>query len=684
MDGINRINNPVKSKGSHMKKRMKLGLFGIVLFLTQMGVAQTLTYIDLIDRLSNMDYLSTLPEPGQECRQWSSYDRSSRYDEKTGTYVNWDANGDGFGGSGWIRKENGKLVLAEIEGPGCIWRIFSATPQKGHVRIYLDGLSEPAVDLPFVDYFNGTVEPFNRPALVNLLASGKNNYTPIPFQKSCKIVADKEYGEFHHFTYSLFPKGTKVPTFSMTLTDAEKKALDDANTFLSNCGPQSAKTYPEQTTETFDLHLLPGQKETLEIAGKRAISSIIVNPQLPGDINQQRTILRELALQAYWDNESTPSIWCPLGDFFGTGPGMNLYKSLPLGVTRQGFYSNWYMPFESHAKLELINESRDAQMVTVAITHAPHSMPAESYGKFHAKWHRDVFLPTEPQRWIDWTMLKTTGRGRFCGVQLLIWSPRGGWWGEGDEKFFVDGEKFPSTYGTGSEDYFGYAWSDPALFENCYHNQTISEGNKGHISVNRWHITDNVPFQTSFEGCIEKYWDNKRPTQYACVVYWYQAGGLDPYAPVPVNERVDYYTQLSYPMDIDGIHVLEKPVGTLEEQHMSYPSDKWRGDRQLWWTGEAGGRLKIGIDIKEQGTCELRTRLTKAPDYGIVQFYVDDKKILEPIDLYNPDGVIATPEIKLGAFELDKGPHVLTVEIVGANPQAIKHYMVGIDYIDVK
>ena len=105
---------------------------------------------------------------------------------------------------------------------------------------------------------------------------------------------------------------------------------------------------------------------------------------------------------------------------------------------------------------------------------------------------------------------------------LHVWNPRGGWWGEGDEKFFVDGEMFPSTFGTGSEDYFGYAWCDPTLFTNCYHNQTISMGNRGHISVNRWHIGDNVPFQESFEAAIEKYYPNSKPTLYAATAYWYQ------------------------------------------------------------------------------------------------------------------------------------------------------------------
>ena len=64
-------------------------------------------------------------------------------------------------------------------------------------------------------------------------------------------------------------------------------------------------------------------------------------------------------------------------------------------------------------------------------------------------------------------MLRTQGRGRFCGVMLHVWNPLGGWWGEGDEKFFVDGEKFPSTFGTGSEDYFGYAWCGASFFQQA-------------------------------------------------------------------------------------------------------------------------------------------------------------------------------------------------------------------------
>ena len=129
---------------------------------------------------------------------------------QTGKYLNWDANGDG---RGIIRTEGNMQVLAEIEGPGCICRTWSAAPREGRVMIYLDGAEKPAVDLPFKDYFSRKNRPFNYPSLVNYVASGANCYVPIPFQKSCKIVAEKSWGDYYHFTYTTFPKDTIVPTF---------------------------------------------------------------------------------------------------------------------------------------------------------------------------------------------------------------------------------------------------------------------------------------------------------------------------------------------------------------------------------------------------------------------------------------------------------------------------------------
>lgn len=506
------------------------------------GAEPNLTYVDLVKRLTDLERLAVLPEVGEQCAQYSSYDRSSQYDAASGKYVGWAANADGIG---FIRQEGEQQVLAEMEGPGCIWRIWSAAPKAGHVRIYLDGAAEPAVDLAFEEYFNRQNEPFTRPTLVYVSAKGQNCYVPIPYQKSCKIVADKDWGRYYHFTYSTFPKGTTVPTFRRNLSAEESAALDAVNETLQNCGRDPAGVRPGQAvTETSVTVPAGGSVKAAELKGPKAITAIRARLDLPASPADWQ-VLGELVLRITWDGEAEPAVWAPLGDFFGTAPGANQYRSLPMGLTDDlWWYSFWYMPFGKSASIELVNDGKEPRTVKFEITSAPLTRPVEGLGRFHAKWHRDAFLPEEPERRIDWTMLTTTGRGRYGGVMLHVWNPKGGWWGEGDEKFFVDGEKFPSTFGTGAEDYFGYAWGCPDLFSQAFHGQTISMKNRGHISLYRWHVVDNVPFQKSFVGCIEKYFQNARPTLYSCVVYWYlETGGTDPYGPVPLEQRLEMLEQ---------------------------------------------------------------------------------------------------------------------------------------------
>jgi hypothetical protein len=189
------------------------------------------------------------------------------------------------------------------------------------------------------------------------------------------------------------------------------------------------------------------------------------------------------------------------------------------------------MPFARTALVELVNEGDLDALVAYQIVFGPIQWTG-ALGYFHAKWRRD-----DPCTEFDWPLIETTGRGRYCGAMLTIWNPDRGWWGEGDEKIWVDGEDFPSTFGTGSEDYFGYAWCGTQLFTNCYHNQTLCEGpgNANYTSVNRFQIADNVPFQKSIKVTIENYARNK---DYAATVYWY--AGLDEkdtFKPVPRKDR---------------------------------------------------------------------------------------------------------------------------------------------------
>ena len=650
------------------------------------GADQNLNYIDLIHRLTDLEYLATLPQRGDHCALFSSYDRKSQYDSATGKYVNWDANGDG---DGIIRKEGNKLVLAEMKGSGCIWRIWSATPQNGHVRIYLDDASEPAIDLPFIGYFDGRNPPFNRSALVHTVARGWNNYTPIPYQKSCKIVADPGWGLYYHFNYESFPSGTRVPTFKRELSTEENAALNEANRILTACGP-----HPTQGEQVVTGDTRSDKDEstiTSEIEGPAAITSIRIKTELPtppADFDA----LRSITIQIRWDDESQPSVWAPLGDFFGTAPGPNEYRSLPLGLTEDGWwYCNWFMPFAKHAHVTIKKEAGVNAGIHCEIASRPLKGDISKYGRFHAKWHRDIFLPQEPERAIDWPLVKTEGAGRFVGIMLHIWNPRGGWWGEGDEKFFVDGEKFPSTIGTGSEDYFGYAWSDRGLFTHAYHNQTHNDGDsKGHISVNRWHISDNVPFEKSFEGDIEKYFPNQRPTLYAAMAYWYLApDGKDPYGPVPLGQRIGYWTpvqtsKVKGALEGESLKILGKTGGDPHEQDMSGFTGDWSGDAHLWWTqGKPGDKLDLALPVQKSGKYKLSLQMTKARDYAIIQLYLDGTKLGAPLDFYNPS-VIPTGPLEFDGRELKAGEHKFTLEIVGANERADKAYMAGLDYIKLE
>jgi hypothetical protein len=664
-------------------------LLPILAFCTSLAAAeQTLSYTDLVNRLTDLEYIAKLPVAGDKCAQWSSYDRRSRYDEATGKYVHWDANGDG---GGIIRKEGDKSVLAEMTGPGCIWRIWSATPREGHVRIYLDGAADPAVDLPFSGYFNGQNSPFTRPALVHTVSRGWNNYTPIPYQKSCKIVVDPGWGLYYHFGYETFPPGTTVPTFKRQLSAGEEVALDNANRILTTCGPREEQ-YQTSVKGGGAPGATDGWTETANLEGPAAITGLRVKLEdLPAG-PAQYDALRALTLQIRWDGEAEPSVWAPLGDFFGTAPGVNHYRSLPLGVTEDGWwYCSFFMPFTIKAQVIFKSEGKLPARLQYQIGFKPLPGDLAAYACFHAKWHRDAFLPSEPERRIDWPVLKTESAGRFVGMMLHIWNPRGGWWGEGDEKFFVDGEKFPSTFGTGSEDYFGYAWSDAGLFQHAYHNQTHNDGSsKGHISVNRWHISDNVPFAKSFEGCIEKYFPNQRPTLYAATAYWYLApGGKDPYQPVPLSERIGYWTPVStfkIPGVLEGerLRILGKTRGNPHEQDMSGFTGQWSNEAHLWWTdARPGDKLDLALPVETTGQYNLTLQLTKAPDYGIVQLYLDGKKLGEPIDLYHPS-VAPTGAMALGTFALDTGTHKLTAEITGANQKAIKNYMFGLDYVKLE
>jgi len=349
------------------------------------------------------------------------------------------------------------------------------------------------------------------------------------------------------------------------------------------------------------------------------------------------------------------------------------------------FYSYWYMPFEKKAEITIKNESDKPQKITLIIEHTPLKSSFENLGYFHAKWHRD--LKTYKNRPIDWEILETEGKGRFVGFALHVWDAKGGWWGEGDEKFFVDGEKFPSSIGTGSEDYFGYGWCNPALFFTAFHSQTLNQNNRGHISNNRWHIGDNIPFQKSFDAYIEKYHENARSTFYAGVAYWYLSkNGADKIKITPLKDRLGYYTNIKNFKEKNAIEGESLSIKTISNgktgtQDLVVPGNVWSDDSQLWWANAGvGDFIEFEIDSLENTTKNLSAQFTRANDYAIIQLYFNGAKIGNEMDCYYPT-VIAPGKIRLGKVKLKKGKNILKIKITGANPKAIKKYIVGIDYI---
>ena len=520
-----------------------------------------MTYRELLSRLTDLHLLMHKSSPNEHSGCMSSYDRASRFDESTGTYINWDANDDG---SGRIRTlPDGSIVAFEQEGPGVIWRIWSALPQQGHMRVYIDDNALPAVDTPFMDWFEkqpGDIPPLNLSELSMRLSRGRNSFIPIPFQKRCRVELAPEWGAYYHFTYTLFDRGTVMPSYQERFNRDGMMALAETDRLLYERG--EAIRPNERLCEA---SVAPGGTvQMLALTGAGLIEELALD-STGADISR-------LLIRMYWDGRERPAVEAPLGEFFGGAPGYAHYRCLPMSMERAQFTCRFPMPYSEGCRIEVVNLSGTAQTVRMHIAVDTSFVPDSDTLRFHAKFHRGYFGPVDAarfapgaERWPDWPLLLVHGAyGRFIGVHLHVydtWHPPkeeaaswwygawdrktvDWWWGEGDEKFFVDGECFPSTFGTGSEDYIGYAWAaEPpfARFDSPYAclNAMPIDGN-GHTAVSRFHIADSIPISSSFEGFIEKYkgdvWDGHNICLYGAVPYWYQQAGTDDTYP---NVKVD-------------------------------------------------------------------------------------------------------------------------------------------------
>ncbi|MGC8886340.1 MAG: DUF2961 domain-containing protein [Verrucomicrobiia bacterium] len=664
-----------------MKRLTLIGFFTVNFLYSCFIKAQDIITVEkLIGEMTDLRTMAEFPDPPFTCKQFSSYDRKSvSPDDLQGWFANADA-------GHFLRVENvagrKEYVMMDAKGPGAVVRIWSANP-AGVMRIYLDGAEKPVIESPMNEILGGKYPGLPRP-IAGEYSRGWNLYFPITYQKSCKITSDKG-GFYYHVNYRTYPQETKVETFTVDKLKSLSGKIDNLAKCLSapgDCGRIAGNVVRHFTGSLKGAGDNVKGEVSTEFAGPGAISSIIIKINSP-DV---QAALRGIILKGYFDNHQT--IETPLGDFFGSAPGINYFESLPLGMKKDGtLYCNWIMPFKNGAKLVFVSSGNVEAQIDAEFNVIPYKW-TENTMYFHSKWRVDFDRPTRPM--IDWNYLTVNGKGVFGGVAFFIDNPVKDWWGEGDEKIYVDGEKFPSHFGTGTEDYYGYAWCCPELFTHAYHSQSRCDGpgNYGRTSVNRFHIIDRIPFNKSFKFDMELWhWHARCKVNMAVVAYWYaKEGATDGFNPIKPEDAVvkpiSAYTPPRVKGALEGEELKKvKVVGTAEPQNWSDLSN----EQHLWWHAgmKPGDTLVLSFPVEKQGKYHVVARFLRAKDYGIHQIAINGVKAGEPIDFYNPE-VKPTEEIDLGVFELKQGENELAVTVVGANEKAIKAYMFGLDYILLK
>ena len=246
---------------------------------------------------------------------------------------------------------------------------------------------------------------------------------------------------------------------------------------------------------------------------------------------------RDLIVRIYWDDETEPSVESPLGDFFCNGWKMRTnVMALPINVNPSGGFNSYFpMPFRKHARVTLENRSPERPYFFYTINYSL-SPVADDEVYFHAQFRRINPLPYKE----DYVILDgVKGKGHYVGTYMAWQQNSKGWWGEGEFKVFLDGDKeFPTICGTGTEDYFGGAWGFGENFSAPYLGYHAGKGNEvgnRHL-LYRFHIMDPIRFHQEIKVTMQALgWRNEGrylPLQddIASVAYWYQT---EPHTPFP-------------------------------------------------------------------------------------------------------------------------------------------------------
>ncbi|MDO3411852.1 DUF2961 domain-containing protein [Saccharibacillus sp. CPCC 101409] len=265
---------------------------------------------------------------------------------------------------------------------------------------------------------------------------------------------------------------------------------------------------------------------------------------------------RDLIIRMYWDEESEPSVETPLGDFFCNGwCERSDVNSLPIAVNPAGgMNSYWIMPFRRKARITVENRAEAPAVLYYQVDYTLTEVP-EDAAYFHARWRRSNPLAyREPYIILD----DAAGQGHYVGTYLAWQVNNDGWWGEGEIKFYLDGDdEYPTICGTGTEDYFGGAWNfeQPqgryAPYSTAYlgfHQQTRPDGlyrSQQRFGMYRWHVMDPIRFERDLRVTIQALgWRSGGrylPLQddIASVAFWYQSEPHTPYPPLPGRDGLE-------------------------------------------------------------------------------------------------------------------------------------------------
>jgi len=333
------------------------------------------------------------------------------------------------------------------------------------------------------------------------------------------------------------------------LSDAETRSISAENPTGEKGG--GAKVAPDEGSAASMLG--PSWKVRPCITLEPGTTTTLADVEGPGIIQHiwitvKPDAYRDTVLRFCWDAEETPSVEVPLGDFFCNGHGLRYnVNSLPVAVNPAGgFNCYWPMPFRQRARVTIENQRWEPidgffYQITYALTEVP-----ENAAYFHAQWRRSMTAREYPQHVI---LEGVQGQGHYVGTFLAWTQLSNGWWGEGEIKFYMDGDTdHPTICGTGTEDYFGGAWgfggetySTPFLGYPLYRKEP---GEVPRHGLYRWHVLDPIRFKRGLKTTIQAlgWWPNGKfeplTDDIASVGYWYQ---VEPHAPFlelpPVHER---------------------------------------------------------------------------------------------------------------------------------------------------